>query len=258
MPGPRKPTADRVLDIAEALVQTRGYNAFSYADISRAVGVRKASLHHHYPTKADLGLALVSRYHAAFMGALSEIEGDASRESAAAVHDTCGVAKLRMVARTKIALIGSILPLYQEPLLFEIGTHPIAQFSLQFNAILGNCPAAAAGFFQLATEGLEEWLVVGQPVDHGNRLAAAALFLHPQLGDDAIGNGFLPGRQRLAALAVADRPATLRADTAAVSGVNEPGTQLGMKVNRARPLAVPDHGQSDWLLRGRASARTST
>jgi len=74
MPGPRKPTADRVLDIAEALVQTRGYNAFSYADISRAVGVRKASLHHHYPTKADLGLALVSRYHAAFMGALSEIE----------------------------------------------------------------------------------------------------------------------------------------------------------------------------------------
>src|SRR4051812_27732497 len=74
MANPRKPTADRVLDVAEALVQTRGYNAFSYADISRAVGVRKASLHHHYPTKADLGLALVSRYHAAFMGALGDIE----------------------------------------------------------------------------------------------------------------------------------------------------------------------------------------
>lgn len=74
MPGARKPTADRVLDIAEALVQTRGYNAFSYADISRAVGVRKASLHHHYPTKAHLGLALVARYHAAFVGALGDIE----------------------------------------------------------------------------------------------------------------------------------------------------------------------------------------
>ncbi len=77
----RKQTADRVRDIAEALVQTRGYNAFSYADISRAVGVRKASLHHHYPTKADLGLALVSRYHAAFMGALGDIESKS--ESAA-------------------------------------------------------------------------------------------------------------------------------------------------------------------------------
>jgi len=74
MPGTRKQTADRVLDIAEALVQTRGYNAFSYADISRAVGVRKASLHHHYPTKGDLGLALITRYHAAFMSALGEIE----------------------------------------------------------------------------------------------------------------------------------------------------------------------------------------
>ncbi|HET6462974.1 MAG TPA: TetR family transcriptional regulator C-terminal domain-containing protein [Candidatus Krumholzibacteria bacterium] len=80
MPAARKPTADRVLDIAEALVQTRGYNAFSYADISRAVGVRKASLHHHYPTKADLGLALVARYHAAFMGALGDI--DAKSDSA--------------------------------------------------------------------------------------------------------------------------------------------------------------------------------
>jgi TetR/AcrR family transcriptional repressor of nem operon len=74
MPAPRKQTADKVLDIAEVLVQTRGYNAFSYADVSKAVGIRKASLHHHYPTKADLGLALVSRYRAAFLGALQTIE----------------------------------------------------------------------------------------------------------------------------------------------------------------------------------------
>jgi TetR/AcrR family transcriptional repressor of nem operon len=79
MTVPRKQTADRVLDVAEALVQTRGFNAFSYADVSRAVGVRKASLHHHYPTKADLGLALVSRYRSAFLDALQGIEaGSAS------------------------------------------------------------------------------------------------------------------------------------------------------------------------------------
>jgi len=71
-----KHTADRVLDIAEALVQTRGFNAFSYADIAKAVGIRKASLHHHYPTKADLGHALVARYRSAFLNALDDIEAD--------------------------------------------------------------------------------------------------------------------------------------------------------------------------------------
>ncbi len=95
MPGPRKSTADRVLDIAEALVQTRGYNAFSYADVSRAVGVRKASLHHHYPTKAHLGLALITRYHAAFMGALADIES------------TCDTAPRRLAHYTE--LYGSVL-----------------------------------------------------------------------------------------------------------------------------------------------------
>lgn len=72
----RRQTSDRVLDVAEALVQTRGFNAFSYADIANAVGIRKASLHHHFATKADLGLALVERYTSVFLGALHSIESD--------------------------------------------------------------------------------------------------------------------------------------------------------------------------------------
>ena len=48
-------TSQRILDIAERLVQTRGYNGFSYADIAQALKVTKASLHYHYPAKADLG-----------------------------------------------------------------------------------------------------------------------------------------------------------------------------------------------------------
>jgi TetR/AcrR family transcriptional repressor of nem operon len=69
-------TVDRILDTAEGLVQMRGYNAFSYADVARAVGIRKASLHHHFATKADLGVALVDRYRRTFMGALGAIESD--------------------------------------------------------------------------------------------------------------------------------------------------------------------------------------
>ena len=67
-------TADRILDVAERLVQTRGFNSFSYADVAKALGIRKASLHHHYATKAELGMALLLRYRRAFVEALRRIE----------------------------------------------------------------------------------------------------------------------------------------------------------------------------------------
>src|SRR6185503_19454454 len=69
-------TADRILDIAERLVQRRGFNAFSYADVATAVGIRKASLHYHFATKADLGQALIARYRQTFLQALEGIEGE--------------------------------------------------------------------------------------------------------------------------------------------------------------------------------------
>ncbi|HYE99722.1 MAG TPA: TetR/AcrR family transcriptional regulator [Planctomycetota bacterium] len=67
-------TADRILDVATRLVQARGYTGFSYADIAEAVGIRKASIHHHFPAKSDLGRALLARYRERFLGALAEIE----------------------------------------------------------------------------------------------------------------------------------------------------------------------------------------
>jgi TetR/AcrR family transcriptional regulator, transcriptional repressor for nem operon len=67
-------TSERILDIAERLVQTRGFNGFSYADISAEVGISKASLHYHYPTKAALGQRLVERYERNFKAALECID----------------------------------------------------------------------------------------------------------------------------------------------------------------------------------------
>jgi len=55
-------TADQILDCAQTLLVDGGYNAFSYADIAAVVGIRKASIHHHFPAKADLVQALVARY----------------------------------------------------------------------------------------------------------------------------------------------------------------------------------------------------
>jgi TetR/AcrR family transcriptional repressor of nem operon len=69
-------TAERILDIAERLVQTRGFNNFSYADIAGELGITKASLHYHFPGKAELGQALVVRYGERFFDALARIDSD--------------------------------------------------------------------------------------------------------------------------------------------------------------------------------------
>lgn len=55
-------TSEKILDVAQSLIVAGGYNGFSYADISDAIGIRKASIHHHFPTKAELVSALVDRY----------------------------------------------------------------------------------------------------------------------------------------------------------------------------------------------------
>ena len=57
-------TAERILDAANALLIDRGYSAFSYADIAETVKIRKASIHHHFPTKAGLVVAVLRRHRA--------------------------------------------------------------------------------------------------------------------------------------------------------------------------------------------------
>lgn len=71
--GDRATTADRILDVAERLVQRRGFNAVSYADIAAELGITKASLHYHFAGKTDLGLRLIARYEERFIAALAEI-----------------------------------------------------------------------------------------------------------------------------------------------------------------------------------------
>ena len=72
---PRPVMRTRLLDVAQELVQTRGYNAFSFHDLARRVGLRAPSIHHHFPSKADLGRELMARYRAGFMARLAKIEG---------------------------------------------------------------------------------------------------------------------------------------------------------------------------------------
>lgn len=67
-------TASAILDVAERLVQTRGFNAFSYADVATELGITKPALHYHFAGKAELGEALVARYTDRFDEALGTID----------------------------------------------------------------------------------------------------------------------------------------------------------------------------------------
>lgn len=73
---------DQILTCAQRLVQQRGFNGFSYADIAEEVGIRKASLHYYFPTKSNLGLVLIDIYTTQLGGELLRISGSSLRTDA--------------------------------------------------------------------------------------------------------------------------------------------------------------------------------
>ncbi|MFA5939386.1 MAG: TetR/AcrR family transcriptional regulator [Sinimarinibacterium sp.] len=62
----RRDTRDAILGCAEELLQRRGFGGFAYQHIAVQLGIRNAAIHYHFPSKDDLGIALVKRYRARF------------------------------------------------------------------------------------------------------------------------------------------------------------------------------------------------
>lgn len=67
-------TKTALLDSAETIARARGFDGFSYADLADDVGIRKASIHYHFPTKATLSAALMDRYATAIAAACADIK----------------------------------------------------------------------------------------------------------------------------------------------------------------------------------------
>ncbi|WFU87458.1 TetR/AcrR family transcriptional regulator [Rhizobium sp. CC1099] len=70
--------ADEILRCARSLIIRGGYNSFSYADISGVVGIRNASIHHHFPSKSDLVRKLVAQYREEAEAGIAELERNVS------------------------------------------------------------------------------------------------------------------------------------------------------------------------------------
>jgi TetR/AcrR family transcriptional repressor of nem operon len=104
-------TASRILDCAESLVQMRGFNGFSYADVAGQLAVTTASLHYHFPGKAELGRALITRYAARFDAALATI--DAAGPSAPAKLEAYVQLYADVLRAHRMCLCGMLAAEYQ-------------------------------------------------------------------------------------------------------------------------------------------------
>jgi TetR/AcrR family transcriptional regulator, transcriptional repressor for nem operon len=109
---PRKGnTRSRILDVAERLVQVRGFNSFSYADVAAELMVTKASLHYHFPGKAELGEALIARYAERFADALAAI--DAHMADAPAKLDAYASLYADVLREQRMCLCGMLAAEYE-------------------------------------------------------------------------------------------------------------------------------------------------
>jgi TetR/AcrR family transcriptional repressor of nem operon len=175
-------TASRILDIAERLVQSRGFNGFSYADIAAELNVTKASLHYHFPGKAELGEALIVRYAARFSEALTAI--DERDGDARAALDAYAAIYGDVLRDRRMCLCGMLAADYEtlpgpmqaavirffddnETWLVAVLERGVEEGTLQ----LAGTPRDAA---QTIVSGLEGAMLVARPYGDVNRFEAAA------------------------------------------------------------------------------------
>lgn len=60
-------TKDKILELGRVLLQTYGYHSFKYQQIASELGIKNAAIHHYFPSKEDLGLAIIEKVHTDFL-----------------------------------------------------------------------------------------------------------------------------------------------------------------------------------------------
>jgi TetR/AcrR family transcriptional regulator, transcriptional repressor for nem operon len=193
-------TASRILDVAERLVQVRGFNGFSYADIAAELHLTKAALHYHFAGKADLGTALIARYGDRFAVALAGL--DARHDGASPKLAGYADLYLQVLRGRKMCLCGMLAAEYQtlpEPMqdavigffdrcetwLEDVLEQGLRDGSLQFAGSVRDTARMIVG-------GLEGAMLVARPYGDIARFQAAAANLLTGLAPP--GNGQGPGK----------------------------------------------------------------
>jgi len=119
-------TADDILRCARSLIIAGGYNSFSYADISKVVGIRNASIHHHFPSKSDLVRTLVVQYREEAQAGIAALERNVC-DPFEQLRAYVGFWKTCIEDETApfcvCALLASEIPILPEAVALEVRTH---------------------------------------------------------------------------------------------------------------------------------------
>lgn len=75
-----KETAERLMDLAERHIRAAGYSGFSFRDLAAEAGIKSASVHHHFPTKATMAAAVARRYADRFFTAVAGAPGETAAD----------------------------------------------------------------------------------------------------------------------------------------------------------------------------------
>ncbi len=106
MKAPRQDTKKLILNAAAELLQAHGFSGFSYQHIASRLGIKNAAIHYHYPTKMDLGTALVERYRRNFAWWAAQL--DQQRFDGAAKLDAFFELERRYLAEGKVCPLGVV------------------------------------------------------------------------------------------------------------------------------------------------------
>lgn len=166
-------TSDDILRCARTLIIAGGYNGFSYADIADVVGIRKASIHHHFPAKSDLVRTLVARYREEAEAGIAALERDVT-EPAAQLSAYAGYWRACIANDSEpfcvCALLASQIPVLPEDVVVEVRAH-FRTLSRWLASVLRR--GGEQGAFMLSGSAEEEAEVFMATV-HGAMLSARA------------------------------------------------------------------------------------
>jgi len=178
-------TASRILDVAERLAQTRGFNGFSYADVAAELHLTTAALHYHFAGKAALGRALIERYAARFAEALAVV--DERERDARAKLDAYARLYADVLREQRMCLCGMLAAEYRtlpKPMrdavirFFETNETWLAKV-LEEGRSAGTLrfTGSARKVAQAIVSGLEGAMLVARPYEDPSRFRAAARLL---------------------------------------------------------------------------------
>jgi len=98
-------TRERIMDLARSTVQAHGYGGLSFRDLAAAIGIKSASIHYHFPAKADLGAALARRYCEDAQAALAAI-AERSPDPAARLREYAGLFRRALENGNRMCMCG--------------------------------------------------------------------------------------------------------------------------------------------------------